>query len=233
MKKHAIWVIIVLLLFAASCGTIGRVENNDDPVFESSSAIINSESSESEAETIPENDGSYNVAEAPDESSSLVTSESSQNEPEEAAPIESLRDNAPFSMTMLDVGQGLSLLFQCDGKYMLYDGGGSERSSYVVSCLQEHDISDIDLMIASHYDEDHIAGLIGVLKTTTVQTIIDPDYTVDGYIYDSFLSAQSESGATVIHPNAGDQFSLGNAVVQIIHEDPSAEVETTVPSSFT
>ena len=32
--------------------------------------------------------------------------------------------NAPFSMTMLNVGQGLSLLIRSNGKTMLYDGGG-------------------------------------------------------------------------------------------------------------
>lgn len=39
-------------------------------------------------------------------------------------------DEAAFSLTMLDVGQGLSVLVQADGKYLLYDGGGRGTSSY-------------------------------------------------------------------------------------------------------
>jgi len=36
---------------------------------------------------------------------------------------------ADFSLTMLDVGQGLSILVQADGEYLLYDGGGRGASS--------------------------------------------------------------------------------------------------------
>ena len=70
-----------------------------------------------------------------------------------------------FSMTMLDVGQGLALLIEADGHYMLYDGGGQSRSSYVVSYLRQHGVTELDYMVASHYDEDHISGLIGVMNT--------------------------------------------------------------------
>ena len=34
---------------------------------------------------------------------------------------------------VLDVGQGLSVLVESQGHYMLYDGGDRDKSSYVVS----------------------------------------------------------------------------------------------------
>lgn len=121
-----------------------------------------------------------------------------------------------FSLTMLDVGEGLSVLVQADGEYMLYDGGGRDASSYVVSSLSSRGISELDYMVASHYDEDHISGLVGVLHTAQVDTTVVPDYQADTSIYTSFEKAVASAGTTVIYPAPGDTFSLGSAQCQVL-----------------
>ena len=142
-----------------------------------------------------------------------------------ASVIESNAADAPFEMTMLDVGQGLSILIKADGKYMIYDGGGRDSSSYVVSYLKQKGVKELDDLVASHYDEDHIAGLVGVLSTTKVDNIICPDYVADTKIYQSFVKKEEESGAEIIHPKAGDEFSLGNASIKVLSADNAAEFE--------
>lgn len=121
-----------------------------------------------------------------------------------------------LEITMLNVGQGLSILVNQDGHYLLYDGGGRKKSSYVVSYLKQHGASDIEYMIASHYDEDHIAGLVGVLNTATVQTILRPDAENDTKIYNSLINMISKNGAKTMFPNRGDTYSLGNATVTVL-----------------
>lgn len=108
-----------------------------------------------------------------------------------AEPTESMApaiEKTGFSMTMLDVGQGLSLLIEADGHYMIYDGGGQSRSSYVVSYLKQHNVTKLDYLVASHYDEDHISGLIGVMNTTKVDQAITPDYLRETRVFNSFRS---------------------------------------------
>ena len=39
----------------------------------------------------------------------------------------------PFEMHFIDVGQALSVLVECDGQFMLYDGGNVDDGSLVVS----------------------------------------------------------------------------------------------------
>lgn len=153
-------------------------------------------------------------------------------EPEEPAesnlsaqPAAGNSDDAPFSATMLDVGQGLSILIQADGHNMLYDGGDRAHSSYVLAYLNEHKIYDLDYIVASHYDEDHIAGLVGALKRLDVGTVICPDYQADSKIYQSFINRMDESEAEAEHPDAGTEYMLGDAKVEIIRDDPSAEDE--------
>lgn len=123
-------------------------------------------------------------------------------------------DGAGFEAVMLDVHQGLSILIQADGHTMLFDGGPRSRSSYVVAWLKQHNITSLDYMIASHYDEDHIAGLVGVLHTTSVNTILCPDTTSDSKIYNSFV--QASQGINTVHPEPGQAYALGNASFQVV-----------------
>ena len=152
-----------------------------------------------------------------------VPSSAASSHQTEAQVIESSETNAPFEMTMLDVGQGLSLLIKADGKYMIYDGGGRSRSSYVVSYLKKHGVTELQYLTASHYDEDHIAGLVGVLNTTKVDTIVCPDYQKDTKIYQSFINKEQQSKAKVIHPKTGYTLTLGNAAIKVLSADNSAE----------
>ena len=41
--------------------------------------------------------------------------------------------DAAFQMHFIDVGQALSVLVECDGQFMLYDGGNVDDGSLVVS----------------------------------------------------------------------------------------------------
>jgi len=121
-----------------------------------------------------------------------------------------------ISITMLDVNQGLSILVEADGRNMLYDGGGRDKSSYVVAFLKEHGISSLDLLVASHYDSDHLEGLVGVLNTTPTNMVLCPDYTPFTHIFESFREKLAASGAEVVHPLAGDSFALGTAEIEVL-----------------
>lgn len=59
----------------------------------------------------------------------------------------------------LDVGQGDSILITSpEGKTALYDGGRSEAR--LRELLGRYGVHSLDLVIASHADADHIAGLL-------------------------------------------------------------------------
>ena len=124
--------------------------------------------------------------------------------------------DASFSLTMLDVGQGLSVLIEADGEYLLYDGGGRSASSYVVSYLQKHGVDQVRWLVASHYDEDHISGLVGVLNTAEVEEAMLPDYTTDTQIYQSLQNAITEQNVPVVTPLQGDLYTLGNAEIEVV-----------------
>ena len=134
----------------------------------------------------------------------------------EGSAYELLSEEQGFSMEMLDVGQGLSVLFEADGHYLLYDGGGRDSSSYVVAVLKGKGIESFDYIVSSHYDEDHLSGLIGVLNVFDVDTCLCADYESDTKIYTSFVNTLNNSGAEIVHPCRGDRYTLGRAEITII-----------------
>ena len=125
-------------------------------------------------------------------------------------------EQSSFELHLLDVGQGLSILVKADGHYLLYDGGGARTSSYVVSYLKEQGITELDYVVVSHYDDDHLNGIVGALHVFSCGTVLAPDYIADTDIYASYISAVWEKGIAVVHPSKGDIYYLGNATIKVI-----------------
>lgn len=75
-----------------------------------------------------------------------------------------------LSVTFLDVGQGNAVLVEQSGAYMLIDGGNRDYSSFVVSYLKEQGVEELAYVIASHYDADHLNGVVGALPRIFLRT---------------------------------------------------------------
>ena len=127
-----------------------------------------------------------------------------------------LADGGSMTVHFLDVGQGLSILVQSEGQNLLYDGGSRSASSYVVSYLQKQNVSEIDYLISSHYDEDHVSGLIGCLNAFQVDNVIGADYVHDSSLYSSFMDAVAAQGLEVTHPAVGTEYTFGSGEFTVL-----------------
>ncbi|WP_022952546.1 DNA internalization-related competence protein ComEC/Rec2 [Leucothrix mucor] len=80
-----------------------------------------------------------------------------------------------FWLTVLDVGQGLSIVVETSGHTLVYDTGDKTSDSFdlgrmvLVPYLQHRAIESIDTLIVSHDDRDHSGGLQSVLKMMPVE----------------------------------------------------------------
>ena len=68
--------------------------------------------------------------------------------------------NSEMAVHFIDVGQGNAILVQSGGQNLLYDGGDQSHADLIISYLQEQNVENIDYMIASHYDEDHMCDFL-------------------------------------------------------------------------
>ncbi|MGH8692062.1 MAG: DNA internalization-related competence protein ComEC/Rec2, partial [Burkholderiales bacterium] len=97
------------------------------------------------------------------------------------APAFALPPPAPAAgeawITALDVGQGLAVVARTASRALLYDAGpayGPDADSggrIVVPLLRGAGIGELDLVVLSHEDTDHLGGALTVLETFAVHSL--------------------------------------------------------------
>lgn len=130
--------------------------------------------------------------------------------------VQAAQEGSSFWIEFINVGQGDSALIQCDGHYMMIDGGPSDASSTVYSILKSKGINNIDYMIATHPDADHIGGLSGALNYAKVGKCYSPVTSHDTKTFNSLLKYLGKQNITLSIPKAGEAFELGGALVELI-----------------
>jgi competence protein ComEC len=127
---------------------------------------------------------------------------------------QSTASDGKLLVAFLDVGQGDSIFIESpDGTQVLIDGG---KGSTVLSRLHEmmgFFDRDLDMVLATHPDLDHIGGLIDVLARYKVATIVMTENKGDTPAYDALQDAIKAEGAQVIIARAGQVYDLGSGAV--------------------
>lgn len=85
---------------------------------------------------------------------------------------------ADTRITMLDVGQGQSILLQSEGKTYLVDCGGRSdtgTSDLVAETLFSQGISKLDGVVLTHYDRDHAGAVLNLLSRVETDYLFLPD----------------------------------------------------------
>ena len=80
-------------------------------------------------------------------------------------------------VTVMDVGQGQSILLQGSGETFLVDCGGDSDSlsaDMVAETLLGHGIFRLDGIIITHYDRDHVGGILNLLTRISADVIYLP-----------------------------------------------------------
>lgn len=125
-------------------------------------------------------------------------------------------EDTTFSIHFFDVGEGDSAMVECDGHYMLIDGGDSSYSSFLYSYLQKNHITYLDYIVCTHAHSDHVGGLAGALNYAKVGFAYSPVTEYDSRAFRSFIKYLDAQGKSITVPSAGETFLLGSAEVTII-----------------
>ena len=81
-------------------------------------------------------------------------------------------------VTLLDVGQGLSVSVKTQNHWLLYDtgakflGGGDMGKNVILPFLNHQNVKKLDMLVISHGDNDHIGGADTLLKNLPVDQIV-------------------------------------------------------------
>ena len=132
----------------------------------------------------------------------------------------------PLRVTVFDVGQGLAVLLEYDGRYGLYDSGPD--SAGVADSLRARGVEELEWVVLSHNHRDHVGGFVdGSLSEKSPVRIkrlfVGPD-TAGGIWRDSVLYVAHKWGIPVDTLVRGDVVQLGSAGGSLSAEMPDIRV---------
>ena len=151
--------------------------------------------------------------------------------PARTLPVQAESGTQDMAVHFLDVEQGLSILVQSGGENLLYDGGDTSHSDEVVEYLHNQNVENIDYMISSHYDADHLGGLLKCLQNFSVENILGADYYQGTDLYMDFVNAATANAISIQYPKPGDTFSFGTGSFTVLAPsgiDPNDSNENSV-----
>ncbi len=116
-----------------------------------------------------------------------------------------------LTVTFFDVGKADFILVQTDGKTAVIDTGYDDNWDTVKEELKKRNIENIEYLIATHPDKDHIGCMNKVMKNFNVNTLYVCPLEADSKEYEKMMKAADKYSVQVKNARDGDTFSLGAA----------------------
>ena len=132
-----------------------------------------------------------------------------------------------LTITALDVGQGESILIEFpNGKTLVMDGGGFYKNRLdvgkrvVAPYLWSRGIREIDYMVATHSDNDHIRGLYSLLDLFPVRNFLTLGENSVGKRLKSLQKKSREKGSEFIPLKLNEPITIGEVRLIPLHPGP-------------
>jgi len=126
------------------------------------------------------------------------------------------RKSGLVEVSFFDVGQGDSAFIEAAGYQILIDGGPD--SSVLEKLSREMPFWDrnIDLVILTHPESDHLSGLLEVLKRYKVENILWTGIVRNTAVYREWDNLIKKEGAEIIIAQSPLRFNLNDSYIDII-----------------
>jgi beta-lactamase superfamily II metal-dependent hydrolase len=146
-------------------------------------------------------------------SSSIPAATTTNSSVEIAVTPPAVQPSQNLTIVFIDVGQGDSILVILPNtRTLLIDGGEREGYGKVLATLQEHGLSHIDVVVATHPHADHIGGLVDVIKSVDVGEVLDSGQVHTTQTFEDFLDAIDTKQIPLRSVRQGDSINLDPTV---------------------
>lgn len=139
------------------------------------------------------------------------------------SPVKAEPSPPTMTITFIDVGQGDATLIQDgNGFDVLIDGGQNYLGDDLLGYIRQHNVDDIEVVLATHADQDHIGGLITIIEATDipVESVYYNGYAGDTLVWTEFLDAIASEGLNLIPAQYPQTFTWGELNVQVLNPLP-------------
>ncbi len=131
-----------------------------------------------------------------------------------AAPAQSIPTvTDPLNVYCFQAGKADAFLFWNDAGAILLDTGEQGFGKTILAKLEELGIEQLDCLILTHFDKDHVGGARKILNTVPVGTVLQSNCPKEGAdAYENYLQALAENGVQPVTLRQSTTLTLGDAV---------------------
>lgn len=129
----------------------------------------------------------------------------------------------PLEVSFIRVGEGDAILVRDANNFdVLIDGGKVGAGTAVLAFLQQEGVDDLEYIVATHADRDHIGGLTRVLEDgpIPVERVLYNGYPGDTATWMDFTSAVAARGITLTVAQAPMTYTWGTSRVWVLNPTP-------------
>lgn len=116
-----------------------------------------------------------------------------------------------LNIHMIDIGQGDSILLECDGSYMLIDAGDNDKGGVVVDYLKKNNISKLDYALITHPHSDHYGGFKTVFESVEPDNVVMTEAMNTTRTWEKLIDYIDSKKYNVIFPKTNDTINLGSS----------------------
>ena len=119
-------------------------------------------------------------------------------------------DAAPTALEayFFDAGKADAILLTTANSAVLIDTGEQGFGKTILARLEEMGVRQLDVLIVTHFDQDHVGGAAKVLNSIPVGTVLQSNQPKDSEEYEKYAAALSKAGIEPVTVRETYEFNL-------------------------
>ena len=128
-----------------------------------------------------------------------------------------------FSIHFIDVDEGDSMIIKSNDEYALIDTGKYEYKNRLLNYINSLNIKEFKYVIGTHNHEDHIGTMPTIIRKYKIDRFFMPDQVSTNKCFELTLKELNKKNIKYETPKIGDEFTLNDTKIKIIHIDHDLE----------
>lgn len=121
----------------------------------------------------------------------------------------------PFEIDILSTGKSDFILIESEGKFVVIDCGFYENSTKIEEFLNYKGVKEIEYLILTHNDKDHIGGSPFIIENFNIKNLIQANYKVNTNQYNKYLDCLEVKKIKPILLKNNMEFEINDAKIKL------------------
>lgn len=120
-----------------------------------------------------------------------------------------------FCFTVLKVGKADAIILKTENHCVIIDCGEKDDGEKIADYLAKNEISEVDYIIITHFDKDHVGGFSEAIQNAEVGSVVCPNYDGHNNEYKKFIKILDEGKFIVTRPEEDISFVTDDVLFEV------------------